>query len=316
MMNGFPVCVAPNCYGRLPLICGDGAGGAVIAWNRNPTGSDENIYVLRVLENGTLDPAWPSIGTPATRAPSDQYLAEIVPDATGGAFVVWYDFPNYDIYAQHVLGNGTIATGWPADGLSVCTAVGQQIAPRLLPDGAGGVFVIWGDERVSYAEEDIYGLHLSGDGTRVPGWPENGLGVCTAPAGQGYPYLASDGQGGFIAAWGDGRDGSHEIFAQRVDGAGAVAAGWPVNGKPVIADDAGGPLWGVVSDDKGGAYIGWQYQRDPYGSEADIFAILVLADGSTAPGWPAGGYPVCVLNGAQFLSRVVDDGTGGVSLAG
>src|SRR5262245_56682655 len=82
MTNGLPVCVIPGCSGRLPLICGDGAGGGVVAWNRNPTFMDENIYVHRVLSSGVLDPAWPPKGTPATRAPGDQYLWDIVPDGS------------------------------------------------------------------------------------------------------------------------------------------------------------------------------------------------------------------------------------------
>jgi hypothetical protein len=106
MSNGVPVCVIPGCSGFYPEICSDGAGGAVIAWDRNPTATDQNIYVHRVLANGNLAPDWPPKGTPATRAPGDQYLTDLVPDGTGGAFVVWYDWPNYDIYAQHVLGRG------------------------------------------------------------------------------------------------------------------------------------------------------------------------------------------------------------------
>src|SRR5262245_34431032 len=127
--NGLPVCVRPDCSGFYTKICGDGLGGAVIAWNRNPTLSDEDIYAKRVLHSGTIAPGWPTRGTLVTGAPGDQYLSDIAPDGQGGAFFVWSDWPNYDIYAQHVLGNGAIAAGWPANGLPVSVKPGYQVEP-------------------------------------------------------------------------------------------------------------------------------------------------------------------------------------------
>jgi len=314
MSNGVPVCVAPSCFGHAPMVCSDGKLGVLIAWQRDRTGNDENIYVQRVLSSGAVAPGWPAIGTAATTATRDQYLTDIAPDGQDGAFLVWWDWPNYDIYAQHVLGSGVIAPGWPANGLPVCIAPGQQIAPQLLADGGGGMYIVWGDERVSHAERDIYGLHVNGDGTRVSGWPENGLAICTAPAGQAYPYLVSDGQGGFIAVWSDGRDGVAEIFAERMVWSGEVAAGWPVNGQRIIADDGGGPIYGVVPDAAGGAYIGWRSGHDPNLSDWEVYAVRIVADGSVAPGWPASGYRLSSGQGHKQLISVVADSAGGVLL--
>jgi len=317
--NGVPVCVIPGCSGRLPQVCGDGSGGALVAWNRNPTQTDQNIYVHRVLSSGLLAPSWPPKGTPATRAPADQWLTDIVADGQGGAFVVWFDFPNYDVYAQHVLGNGQIAPGWPVDGLPVGVAPRTQWEARLLPDGAGGVFVAWDDERAGDFQEDVYVQHLMADGSRVPGWPENGLGVSTAPERQIVPVLGSDGQGGCFVVWTDSRNGiGGEIFAQRVSWFGEIAAGWPPDGKQIISGYgvyAGRHIWGVVPDETGGAYIGWGVSHGPFAYDDDVFAIRILEDGSTAPGWPAAGFPVCALNNTQYLTSVVSDGVGGVLLA-
>jgi hypothetical protein len=321
MPNGLPVCVIPGCSGHEPILCGDGAGGAVIAWDRDPTLSDQNIFVHRVLYNGQLSPTWPPKGTPATRAPGDQYLTDIATDSQGGAFVVWYDFPNYDIYAQHVLGDGAIAPGWPVDGLPVCTVAGQQNDPRLLADGAGGVFIAWTDQRLGFDEQDIYALHLMADGTRFTGWPENGLGVCTAIARQGAPCLGSDGQGGCFVTWSDGRNCNSncgELFAQRVTRSGEISAGWPANGQPISLPggvSTSRAARGIIADGLGGAYIGWWTRSGPFVDDDDVYAIRILANGDPAPGWPAGGYPVCVLNDVQFLTSVVADSAGGVFLA-
>ena len=318
MPNGLPVCVVPGCSGHEPQICGDGAGGAVIAWDRDPLHTDQNIYVHRVRQGGALDPAWPPKGTPATRAPDDQYLWDLVPDGTSGAFVAWYDWPNYDIYAQHVLGDGTIAPGWPVDGVPVCVVEGEQDRPRLLIDGAGGVFIAWDDRRLGYPEGDIYAQHLNTGGTRVSGWPENGLAVCAAPGSQGDVHLVTDTQGGCVLVWGDGRicaGYGGGIFAKRISGSGETSAGWPVDGREVLPGCALRSIWGVVSDNLGGAYIGWGVTSAPGANDDDVFAVHILADGSVAPGWPALGYPVCVLLHSQDLTSVIADGTGGVLLA-
>jgi hypothetical protein len=155
---------------------------------------------------------------------------------------------------------------------------------------------------------------LNGDGTRVAGWADSGLGVCTAPGPQGVPSLASDGQGGFIAAWGDGRDGLAAIYAQHITGSGGVAPGWLVDGRQIILVNGYFHIWGVMPDSKGGAYIGWGMNHGQNASDDDVYAVRILADGSIAPGWPAGGLAVASSPGPQFLAGVVADGTGGLAL--
>jgi hypothetical protein len=312
--NGLPVCVAPSCFGERPLICSDGASGAVIAWQRDRTGNDQNIYLQRLLKTGQFAPGWPSIGTLATAASGDQYLTDIVPDGEGGAFLVWWDWPNYDVYAQHVLGSGTIAPGWPVNGLPVSVRAGYQYSPRLLADGAGGVFIAWQDG-ASDVLGDIYAQRLNGDGTLATGWPEGGLGVCTDPGDQGGAYLASDDAGGVFVSWGDLRSGSAaSIFATRVTGSGGFVPGWPVSGKEIVGGAAAHGIRGMVPDGAGGVYMGWAQGPPLDFSQEDVYAVRILADGSIAPGWPAGGLPVAAPPGAQFLTGVVADGAGGTQL--
>ena len=65
-------------------------------------------------------------------------------------FVVWEDFrrtgsasdrSQVDLYAQRVTPEGTIASGWPVDGLPLCTARGSRFIDDVLPDGVGGLFI-------------------------------------------------------------------------------------------------------------------------------------------------------------------------------
>jgi len=313
MSNGVPVCILPQCGGRLPMICSDGDRGALIAWQTDRDGN-EDIYLQRVLANGTLAPGWPAIGTAATRAARDQYVAGLAPDGQGGALLVWWDWPNYDIYAQHVLGNGAIAPGWPASGLPVSVKAGFQYRPRVLADGAGGAFVAW-EDGVSETLGDIYALRVNGDGTLAAGWPAGGLAVCTDPSDQGGAYLASDGAGGIFIGWGDLRNGNGaSIFATRVAASGGLVAGWPVNGEQIIGGPLGHGIRGMVPDGAGGVYIGWEQGLTSNYSQEDVYAQRILADGSIAPGWPAAGVPVAAPRGTQFLYGVVTDGAGGLAL--
>jgi hypothetical protein len=268
-----------------------------------------------------LAPGWPAIGTPATRAAGNQYGQVMVSDGQGGAFVAWEDHRSVfatgvDLYAQHVLGNGQIAPGWPADGLPVCVANGDQGYSQLLFDGAGGLVLVWEDGR---GGPGIYAQHLRGDGVRVLGWPENGLAVSGGAAGgEGSSWLVNDGEGGIIVAWGRVPSGNGvEIYAQRINWWGEVAPGWPVGGRRVApAAGVWGP-WpaGMAPDGAGGAYIGWMHGYDFNFSDADIYAVRILPDGSVAPGWAAGGNPVAVATNAQIITSVVADSAGGVMLA-
>jgi hypothetical protein len=54
---------------------------------------------------------------------------------------------DYDIYLQRVLASGALASGWPEEGLPLCTLPQQQVNPQLVTDGNGGVIVVWNDYR-------------------------------------------------------------------------------------------------------------------------------------------------------------------------
>src|SRR5207247_242073 len=108
-------------------------------------------------------------------APLDQTAPGLVSDGGTGAIVVWEDRRNgaFDqIFAQHILPDGSVAPGWPATGLAVCghpTATGMPsdfVIPGPLSsievDGAGGAYIAWTDYRDSTGtgDGDIYAQHV------------------------------------------------------------------------------------------------------------------------------------------------------------
>ena len=62
-------------------------------------------------------------------------------------------------------------------------------------------------------------------------WAPDGTPVCTATQAQSAPTAASDGAGGVILAWTDLRDGNLDVYAQRLNAAGAAL--WAPDGVPV-----------------------------------------------------------------------------------
>src|SRR5438034_466837 len=67
----------------------------------------------------TATAAWPSdpsVNVGICRAAKDQGNPAIVTDGAGGAIVTWQDYRsgNTDIFAQHLLANGTVDSAWPA----------------------------------------------------------------------------------------------------------------------------------------------------------------------------------------------------------
>jgi hypothetical protein len=116
----------------------------------------------------------------------------VASDGTGGAIVAWMDFrgANSDIYVQRISASGAVL--WTANGVAVCTEIGNQSDPQVVGDGAGGAVVTWADLRSGTS--DIYAQRLNQYG--VPQWTANGFAVCVATGNQTEPRLVHTGFGG------------------------------------------------------------------------------------------------------------------------
>ncbi len=168
-VNGRAVCDTADEQSG-PRITSDGSTGAVITW-RDKRSGNYDVYAQRLLAGGTVDPAWPANGRAVCDAASNQYAPDIASDGSGGAIIVWEDdrpAPNYDIYAQRVLADGTLYPNWPASGLVVCGAVDDQFSVNMAADGAGGAIVAWEDLR-SGSRSDIYAQRVSRQAPTVTG---------------------------------------------------------------------------------------------------------------------------------------------------
>jgi hypothetical protein len=185
--GGVAVCSAPSNQ-MMPEIIPDGSGGAIIAWNDYRFGADCDIYGQRISYYGLV--AWAADGVEICGAQGIQTEPVIDSDGAGGAVIAWWDtrFGAYDIYAQKVDGSGTSA--WPAGGVKVSDAYGQQDFAWVLSDGSGGAFIAWNDERGG--DDDIYAQRIERNG--YWGYPSPVIaGAGDVPGDQGgYVNLAWD----------------------------------------------------------------------------------------------------------------------------
>ena len=190
---------------------------------------------------------------------------------------------------------------WQPDGAALCTAAFDQNTPTIVSDGAGGAIVTWYDSRSGSA--DIYAQRVNASG--APQWAADGVALCTVAFTQSFPTIVSDGAGGAIVTWQDGRSGTnYDIYAQRVNASGAPQ--WTANGVALstAAFDQFTPR--IVSDGAGGAIVSWfDFRSGNY----DIYTQRVNTSG--APQWTANGVAICTAAFEQYAPTIVSDGAGG-----
>ena len=142
---------------------------------------------------------------------------------------------------------------WLPDGNVVCdtaTVYNSTLIPTPAPDGKGGLFVCWVDQRSGNL--DIYMQRMSSSGEAL--WKENGIGVIEWPGDQGNMAIVSDGQGGAIVVWEDYRSYDTFIYAQRIDSSGNHM--WPDSGVKVSSYP--GLIVRSCSDGLGGVIAFWE----------------------------------------------------------
>src|SRR6185369_6282308 len=148
-------------------------------------------------------------------------------------------------------------------------------------------------------------------------WPTFGRALSTAPGDQLGPVIASDGAGGAIVAWQDRGTSPSNIDVEHVLATGVVDAGWPANGRALLAGLAQTIVpngEAIISDGVGGAIVTWSDDRSSQNG-SDIYAHHVLATGAVDPAWPVNGTAVCSVIGEQISPAIISDGAGGAFVA-
>ncbi len=189
---------------------------------------------------------------------------------------------------------------WLANGTAITRNAQLDNFPKIIHDGAGGVWITWSIEGV---EDDIVIQNIDSEGNLR--WSKYGVDVCTEFDQQIFPQMVSDGSGGVIIAWWDFRNMYGDIYAQRIDASGSDL--WTYNGVAICTETDEQREPKIISDGDGGAVIVWGDFRNA--SDYDIYAQRIDSLGATQ--WTDNGVAICTATDHQLYSKVVTDGSGG-----
>jgi triacylglycerol esterase/lipase EstA (alpha/beta hydrolase family) len=209
----------------VPKILSDGFGNFIVAFTDDRNG-DVNIYVQKFDTSGQR--MWQHAGVGNGQGPNPYgYLVwDVTPDGSGGVFIAWHasvtsSRANADIYIQRIRSDGS--QQWSTPGLVVCSASGGQTHPALVPDGSGGVYIFWKDERRNNTaggfQIDLYGQHITQSGQLL--WETDGRLITLGASPQGFsewePAVTAlvDDHGGILIGWWNSQTKKPRV--QRID---------------------------------------------------------------------------------------------------
>jgi hypothetical protein len=285
-----------------PQVVHDGSAGSIYVWTDNLI-CGNSVYAQKLdIDSGT--PQWAMGGVEAISGRISIRL-KAVPDGSGGILFTGMTTTciggNSSIFAQRLAASSGTPM-WSANGVQLCSTPQNPQDPEVAPDGSGGAVVTWYDAR--NGNNDVYAQKSAASGGTVQ-WTVNGIAVSATSGEQEYPQIVHDGSGGVIIAWQDSRNGTYDIYAQRID----IATGtpqWSVDGVAVCATsgDQTSPM--LVPDGAGGAVITWQDDRN--GNDNIYAQRISMSAGSSQ--WTSGGVPVCTAAMEQRSPRIIADGEG------
>lgn len=314
--RGIAVCAYQGIQEDIRIVS-DGDGGCILAWSDQRGGDISDLYAQHVLADGRIDPNWPEDGLPIVSAQGAQASHTADADGLGGMIIGWKDgrrVGNSDIWAQRINPRGQLLWG-DGQGIRVCAHAANQESPKLCPDGAGGAFFSWVDDRnLQESDKDIYAQRVNRDGQLL--WPADGESVCTVAREQTENRIVNSYAGEAVVMWEDKRaDGlTYDVYAMRISGANRMSKGWdPPTGAQVFVAVRNQQQARLYPDGQGGAYFCNEDERERGFPEVDIWAQHLNRNGQ--PTWQfegqSNGIPVCRANGNQnspLIRRTAGDG--------
>jgi len=300
--DGIPLCQVVFDQNTLSIVS-DNNGGAILTWlDYRSNNGFADIYAQRVTSAGAM--LWTPNGVSVCNQAGAQLGPKLISDASGGAFITWYDLRagNYDIYTQRLGPDG--AALWTANGAATCTIGTDQMKPDICTDGVDGVIITWYDFR-STTDFNIYAQRQGPLGNTL--WVVDGIVLNNNVAyAQIDPKIVSDDLGGAIISWTDYRTSvNSDIYAQHVNAAGAVL--WTATGVTICTSVNDQILSQIASNGSNGAYITWEDHRDP--ANSDIYVQKISS--AAALTWSADGGAICSQAFDQEKPILVADGSFG-----
>lgn len=292
----------------------DGAGGMFIAWidSRNSATTGDDIFITRILANGTVGAGFAAAGNVVCNAAGAQSNLAMVADGSGGVNIVWQDARDNatlssDIYGVKVKGDGTI--DGPANGFVISNSNLNENGPVIGTVATDKVAVVWRYTGTAGTSTDL-AINFADFATKSKVLT-NGVTIADKANGQGNAQIVADGTGGALVVWTDPRisTSNANIYGQRISAAGTLLwgpVGAEIDGLQLTNTTGNSLLPQAISDGAGGMVVAFGSTRVA-SDNANIYAIRV--DGSGNNVWTANGVNVCLATSTQSNARLVKSGS-------
>lgn len=244
--------------------------GAVYAWSDTRDGA-RDLYAQYIGSNGQK--LWGENGLLVDSKPDRQEDPVIIGTTDNCAIIAWVDFsddPDGNIYAQKINAQGV--KQWAEGGVVLCNAQKIQISLNIVPDNAGGAYVIWNDQRS--IGKDIYCQRISATGQVL--FPTNGIKIGVETGTEEQHTLWEDGQGGAIIGYIYKSDQSQiDIQYARISPDGTLA--W---GPLYLTNDVSVQINArVVPDNTGGFIFAWDQKIGESLNNSEVFMQRINING-------------------------------------
>jgi hypothetical protein len=282
-VGGIALVAIPNIQQRSSIVC---AAQCLLVWqDRRNSASYFDIYA------NVFTPALVATGAESIIASGGGQRGQFEPAiaASGAEFAgVWRD--HRDAGAGYVYASRISASGAALDGTGRLLALGanRQSAPSVSHDPLRWL-ATWGDSRVE--GDNIQVARINGGGGVVPGST-----TASAAAGQQQQSSAAWDGTSHVVAWSDARAGDFNIYATRIDSAGAPREAAGIS----ICSAANDQFLNDVESGANRTLIVWQDRRgttfDVYGAIIDNTGVMVASE-----------FPISSATGDQLAASVAFD---------
>lgn len=209
-----------------------------------------------------------------------------------------------NIYLQRLNTQGELL--WARDGNPAGLMPNNQGRFDMVPDGYGGVILVWEDFREGNANAKIYAQRINYRGEAL--WFRDGIPICEQAGRQLRPKIIADRKNGFYVIWEDGRQGPDnlDIYAQHISLSGRID--WKFEGQPICIAPRLQQNFKVCSDGKNGLIVLWEDFRN--GNYWNLFAQRFDQQGEVL--WKENGIDLFGgLSENQKNPDLIPDGLGG-----
>ncbi len=246
------------------------------AWNNISSGNEE-VY-LEKFNSANGSSAWGPVKANSESGSADQIKSDLAADSAGNIYVVWMDDRNgnWDIYAQkHGPGGSAL---WASD-LKINGDIGfsDQENPRVAVDNEDNFYVVWEDG--INGDKDIFLAKFDGSGNTL--FAGRKINTDSSGLDQYEPAVDFDGSEYLYISWSDKRNSQPDIYAQKIDKLGDIAASgdWTI-GDVKINDDSMPDAWREKSAaayfSDAAIYFSWEDDRN---GNPDVYSAKFNSNG-------------------------------------